>query len=428
MKKRLRNILMMVLILILGVNLIEGSGEVFAQSIKTLKEKEKKLKNQMSSTDKKLSATQKSAKQGLQELERLNADIEYRDMLIDRRSREILGFTHQIDSLNRSISALSEKYDIKRKKYADMIYYAYITKSQQDKFLYILASKSFQEGYRRFQYLSSLAELRKQQSITLSKTRQDIQAKRDKVNLLKEKTEGLLKEQEKEKEYALFQKNEKSKLVASLRSKEKELKEELRRQQVAADNLNKKIQDMVAKQAAAAAERARKQAAQKKKTTTQSKTTTTTSKTTSSYALSNEESVIAGGFEKNKGLLPWPVKGVITGKFGNQPHPVLKDVVVNNKGVYITASVQGAKALSVYNGVVSQCFSVPGGNNAVIVRHGNYLTVYANLTQIYVKNGQKITKGTPIGKIYQETNSKTVLFFQVWKEKTLLNPQLWLKK
>jgi septal ring factor EnvC (AmiA/AmiB activator) len=382
----------------------------------------------MSSTDKKLSATQKSAKQGLQELERLNADIEYRDMLIDRRSREILGFTHQIDSLNRSISALSEKYDIKRKKYADMIYYAYITKSQQDKFLYILASKSFQEGYRRFQYLSSLAELRKQQSITLSKTRQDIQAKRDKVNLLKEKTEGLLKEQEKEKEYALFQKNEKSKLVASLRSKEKELKEELRRQQVAADNLNKKIQDMVAKQAAAAAERARKQAAQKKKTTTQSKTTTTTSKTTSSYALSNEESVIAGGFEKNKGLLPWPVKGVITGKFGNQPHPVLKDVVVNNKGVYITASVQGAKALSVYNGVVSQCFSVPGGNNAVIVRHGNYLTVYANLTQIYVKNGQKITKGTPIGKIYQETNSKTVLFFQVWKEKTLLNPQLWLKK
>jgi septal ring factor EnvC (AmiA/AmiB activator) len=382
----------------------------------------------MSSTDKKLSATQKSAKQGLQELERLNADIEYRDMLIDRRSREILGFTHQIDSLNRSISALSEKYDIKRKKYADMIYYAYITKSQQDKFLYILASKSFQEGYRRFQYLSSLAELRKQQSITLSKTRQDIQAKRDKVNLLKEKTEGLLKEQEKEKEYALFQKNEKSKLVASLRSKEKELKEELRRQQVAADNLNKKIQDMVAKQAAAAAERARKQAAQKKKTITQSKTTTTTSKTTSSYALSNEESVIAGGFEKNKGLLPWPVKGVITGKFGNQPHPVLKDVVVNNKGVYITASVQGAKALSVYNGVVSQCFSVPGGNNAVIVRHGNYLTVYANLTQIYVKNGQKITKGTPIGKIYQETNSKTVLFFQVWKEKTLLNPQLWLKK
>jgi len=419
---------MMVLVLMLGVNLIEGSGEVFAQSIKTLKEKEKKLKNQMSSTDKKLSATQKSAKQGLQELERLNADIEYRDMLIDRRSREILGFTHQIDSLNRSISALSEKYDIKRKKYADMIYYAYITKSQQDKFLYILASKSFQEGYRRFQYLSSLAELRKQQSITLSKTRQDIQAKRDKVNLLKEKTEGLLKEQEKEKEYALFQKNEKSKLVASLRSKEKELKEELRRQQVAADNLNKKIQDMVAKQAAAAAERARKQAAQKKKTTTQSKTTTTTSKTTSSYALSNEESVIAGGFEKNKGLLPWPVKGVITGKFGNQPHPVLKDVVVNNKGVYITASVQGAKALSVYNGVVSQCFSVPGGNNAVIVRHGNYLTVYANLTQIYVKNGQKITKGTPIGKIYQETNSKTVLFFQVWKEKTLLNPQLWLKK
>lgn len=419
---------MMVLILILGVNLIEGSGEVFAQSIKTLKEKEKKLKNQMSSTDKKLSATQKSAKQGLQELERLNADIEYRDMLIDRRSREISEFNHQIDSLNRSISALSVKYDAKRKKYADMIYYAYITKSQQDKFLYILSSKSFQEGYRRFQYLSSLAELRKQQSIALSKTRQDIQTKRDKVDKLREKTEGLLKEQEKEKEYALYQKGEKSKLVASLRTREQELKAELKKQQIAADNLNRKIQDMVAKQAAAAAERARKEAAKKKAMAQNKASTSSATKSNSSYSLSQEESAIAGGFEKNKGLLMWPVKGVITGKFGKQPHPVLKDVVLNNKGVYITSSTAEAKAMAVYGGVVSQCFSVPGGNNAVIVRHGNYLTVYANLTQIYVKNGQKITKGTPIGKIYKETNSKTVLFFQVWKEKTLLNPQLWLKK
>jgi murein hydrolase activator len=107
----------------------------------------------------------------------------------------------------------------------------------------------------------------------------------------------------------------------------------------------------------------------------------------------------------------------------------LKDVTINNKGIYISAA-PGSKATAVYDGTVSQCFSVPGGNNAVIVRHGIYLTVYANLTELYVKNGQNIKRGTPIGKIYRETDNrnKTTLFFQVWQEKTLLNPQVWLHK
>lgn len=417
-----------------------------SEDIKSLKNKQKQLKNQISKTDKKLSDTRKNTKQLLQDLEKLNVDIEQRDVEINQRSKEIETFQSQIDSLNNSVKQLSKQYDEMRKKYADMVYYAYITKNRQDKYLFLLSSKSFQEGYRRFQYLSDLAEMRKQQSISLQKTKSDIQLRRDEIKSIKSKTESLLKQQEQEKSYAVRQKQQKSSLVESLRLHEKELKAELRNQQISADNLNQKIQDIIAKQAAAAAERQRKLAAKKsanaKKSTNSSKSTTTqttTTKnangtksnaaTTSSYAMTSEEKVIAGGFAKNKGLLMWPVKGTIVGKFGKQPHPVLKDVTINNKGIYISAA-PGSKATAVYDGTVSQCFSVPGGNNAVIVRHGNYLTVYANLTELYVKNGQNIKRGTPIGKIYRETDNrnKTTLFFQVWQEKTLLNPQVWLHK
>lgn len=405
--------------------------------INKLKNKQTQIKNQINKTDQKLSDTRKSTKQSLHELERLNADIEYRDNLIKRRSSEIDQINNQIDSLDNSVKMLSQQYEEMRKKFMDMIYYAYVTKNEQNVLLYILSSNNFQEGYRRYLYLSSLAEMRKEQSVELSKTRRDIQSQRDKMNQLKARTEDLLKKQEQEKIYSLDQKQKQNKLVESLRTREKELKQELKNQQIAADNLNRKIQDVIAKQAAEAAKKKQQQQQQQKKsnttTTTSTKKTTPqkgspTSTKTSNYALSNEEKIISGGFSKNKGLLMWPVKGTITGRFGTQPHPVLKDVTVNNKGIYISAA-PGSNAMAVYDGVVSQCFSVPGGNNAVIVRHGNYLTVYANLTQIYVKNGDKIKRNTPIGKIYKEADSnKVTLFFQVWEEKNLLNPQVWLHK
>ena len=231
---------------------------------------------------------------------------------------------------------------------------------------------------------------------------------------LKNKTKELLLKQEKEKEFSLLQKGKQDKLVKSLKNREQELKAELRKQQKASNQLNKKIQDLIAKQTA--------EAAKKQKSKSQAAKG-------GGYAMTQKEKVVAGGFLKNKGLLMWPTKGTITGKFGKHAHPVLKDVVINNKGIYITA-VPGSKANCIYDGVVSQCFSVPGSNNAVIVRHGNYLTVYANLTEMYVKKGDNIKRGAAIGKIYQDPDNKNkaTLFFQIWKEKELLNPQLWLRK
>ena len=377
------------------------------EDINALKNKQDKLKKQMQNTDKKLTETRRNTMQSLRELERLNEDIVYRDQIIRKQADELNRYSDQIDSLTVSIDKLSVEYDKLKKKQSDMIYYAFMTKNtQSDCIIYILSSKNFQEAYRRVIYLSNLATIRKEQSAALNQTKQDIQVKRDKLDRLKTSTKSLMAKQEKEKEFALYQKQKQDKLLVSL------LKSELEKQQAASERLNQRIQNIISQQA---------EAAKKRKKTQPS--------SNGGYAMTREETTVAGGFEKNQGRLPWPVKGTITGSFGKQPHPVLKDVTVNNKGVYITAA-PGSKATAVYDGTVSQCFSVPGNNNAVIIRHGNYLTVYANLTDIYVKSGTKIAKGAPIGKIYEDSDdkNKATLFFQVWKEKSLLNPQQWLKK
>jgi len=140
--------------------------------------------------------------------------------------------------------------------------------------------------------------------------------------------------------------------------------------------------------------------------------------------------LLSGNFERNVGRLPWPTSnGFISGHFGIQQHAVLKHVTTNNKGVYIQTP-SGSNARAVFEGVVTQRFSIPGSNNAVIIQHGNYRTVYANLTQIFVKEGDKVSAKQAIGRIYtdDDNGNKTELYFQVWKDKNLQNPENWISR
>ena len=211
-------ITILVAIYLFGTVMLPESGDLLAQqNINKLKKEQSNLKKKIKNTDAKLSETQRSTRQSLRELERLNADIEYRDLLIKRRSAEIENYNKEIESLNKNVANLSVEYQKMREKYLDMIYYAYLTKSKQEQMLYILSAKNFEEGYRRFYYLSNLASKRKEQSLALSRTKKEIQNKRDKVNSLKNKTKELLLKQEKEKEFSLLQKGKQDKLVKSLR-------------------------------------------------------------------------------------------------------------------------------------------------------------------------------------------------------------------
>jgi len=382
------------------------------ESISTLKDRQTKVKNEMKKIDESLSKTQLSTKQSLKELERLNSDITKRNAVIVQQNKEIAALDRQIAIMNEELRKMELEYNLTKQKYVDLIYYAYLKNNSHDRLLFIMSASSFQESYRRFRYLQQLASFRKQQAEEIEASRVKLLAKEEEIKKIKLLTEKRQEQREKEQEQLLIEKGKQDNLVTSLQKKEKELKKELETKQKTAEQLNKKIQELIAKEAREAEKRRQAEAATK-----------------GGYAMTQEEKATSAGFEGAKGSLSLPVKGKITGRFGTQPHPVLKNITTNNKGIYITAS-KGAEAFAVYEGTVTQCFSIPGSNNAVIVRHGNYLTVYANLTTISVKAGDKITQGGKVGKIYEdaEDNGSTTLLFQIWKEKDILNPEEWIRK
>jgi len=382
------------------------------ENIDALKDKQTKVKNEMKKIDESISKTQLTTKQTLKEIERLNEDITQSNTIISQQNKEISDLNRKIAIMDEELRKMGLEYNLLKQKYVSLIHRAYLRNNSHSRLLFIMSASSFQESYRRFHYLRQFASFRKQQAEEIESSRIKLAAKEEEIKKVKRLAEKRLMQREEEKKQLLTKKNKQDSLVVSLQKKEKELRKAMETQQKMADQLNKKIEELIAKEAREAEKRRQAEAATK-----------------GGYAMTQEEKVISAGFEKSKGSLMWPVKGKITGRFGIQPHPVLKQVTTNNKGIYITAA-KGSEAAAVYEGTVTQCFSIPGSNSAVIVRHGNYLTVYANLINIYVKAGEKVTKGKLIGKIYEdsEDDNSTTLLFQVWKEKDILNPEVWIRK
>lgn len=202
-----------------------------------------------------------------------------------------------------------------------------------------------------------------------------------------------------------------------------------------ANDLNNKIERIIAEEIRKAEEAREAEERKKSPVAKESKTDKSTSPAKEkssgvSYTMTKEEKLLSGGFESNRGRLPWPTdKGFISGRFGVQSHPVLKYITTNNKGIYIQTPAK-TNARAVFDGVVTQRFSVPGSNFGVIIKHGQYRTVYANLVDIYVSVGQKVKTKDSIGRIYTDTedSNKTELYFQIWKDKNILNPEGWITK
>jgi septal ring factor EnvC (AmiA/AmiB activator) len=270
--------------------------------------------------------------------------------------------------------------------------------------------------------LQELSNYRKEQALKIEELTAQLNNKLLTLKDAKTEKEKALNMKKIESLQLTNEKNKQTALVQNLKKQEKDLRKKLKDNQQKINSLNDKIAQLIAEEERKAAERARLQAQKSNKPASSS--------ASSSYTLTKEEQLIAGNFERNKGRLPWPVeKGFISGKFGLQPHPVLTHVTTNNKGIYIQTE-KNANARAVFEGEVTQRFAIPGNNYAVIIKHGNYRTVYSNLTSIYVKEGDHVTAKQAIGKIYTDTedNNKTELYFMVWKDKELQNPELFLAK
>jgi murein DD-endopeptidase MepM/ murein hydrolase activator NlpD len=280
--------------------------------------------------------------------------------------------------------------------------------------MFVFSSKSFNQAYQRIKYFQQYSSYRQNQ-VRVIKENQEILAR--KVALLKKQKadkQNLKSQEEKEKKKLADEKNQQDTTVRQLSKKEKELLKKLRDNERAAKKLQAAIEKLIADEIRKANEAAKKSG--------------TKPSTTNTFGLTPSELKLSSSFAANKGGLPWPTeRGVISATFGEHPHPVLKGIKTKNNGIDVTTS-NGAVARAVFEGEVTSTMTLPNYHNVIIIRHGEFLTVYSNLGQLYVKKGDKVSTKQKLGVINQDDNGKTTLHFELWKGKVLQNPEAWLAK
>ena len=372
-----------------------------ADSVKDLQKKQKKLQEDIEQTNKMLKQTKKDETATMNKLQLLGENIKTQKKLIRTLDNEIVALNREMNRLSNkrdSLQGLLEQY---KGEYALLVRQSHYAQIQQSPLLFLLSSNSFQQLARRARYLQEFAHYRQEQVRRIEHTQAEIDTQNELLQANKNDKQTALSTRKKEQENLKRDERKQQNMLSQLKSKEKDLNKQLKQKQKKVAELNKKIDDMIRKQ------------------------TEKASKTT----LTKEQQLIAGGFEANKGRLPWPVeKGMISGHFGKQQHPVYSQVTMDNKGIYLQ-TVAGTKARAVYKGEVTSCFLV-ANTYAVIVQHGNYRTVYSNLSKLNVKQGDHLETKQTIGTIYTdaEQDQKTELYFQIYKDRVILNPELWIAK
>lgn len=370
-----------------------------ADSVKELQNKQRKLQEEIEQTNKMLNQTKKDENATLNKLQLIGQNIKNQKKLIRTLDNEITALNIEMKKLNLTRDSLQKVLNTYKEDYAQMIRQSHYARMQQSPLLFLLSSNSFQQLARRARYLQEFAQFRKEQVIRIEYTQMEIDMQNDLLQTNKNDKQSALSNRKKEQANLQRDERKQQTMLNQLKTKEKDLSKQLKQQQKKVAELNKKIDDMIRQQAEKA----------------------------SKTSLTKEQQLLAGGFEANKGRLPWPVeKGMISGHFGKQQHPVYSQVTIDNKGIYLQ-TVAGAKARAVYKGEVTSCFMV-ANTYAVIIQHGNYRTVYSNLSKLNVKQGDKVDTKQTIGTIFTdpEQDQKTELYFQIYKDRNLLNPELWI--
>lgn len=379
------------------------------QSLEELRKQKEKTASEIEFINNLLKETNSNAKASLNRLAVLERQIKLQDALINNITGEIGYLDGSIHQNLMRIDSLSFEYKSVKDKYASMIRYASRNQDKNSQLLFLLSAQDFNQAYKRFIYLRQYADYRRKQAERITEFKNSITNQLLQLNKRKEEKQNLLVSKVNQTKIIEQQKKKQNNVYSELQQKGHDLKRKLENQRKAELRLQQEIERVIADEA-------------KKGSRKSSKET--------GFALTSEEKILSGDFSKNRGKFPWPVqRGLITDHFGEHPHAVLKYVVVRNAGVDITTQAS-AKARAIFKGEVTKVVAIPGGNMAVIIRHGNYLTVYSNLSEVFVKAGQRVEIKEEIGSIFtdQGDDNKTVLKFQLWRENTKLDPEDWLKR
>jgi septal ring factor EnvC (AmiA/AmiB activator) len=377
----------------------------FSQSIDELQKKKQEAENEIKYTTKLLSEVQKNQKLSLNRLQLLNRQIEQRNTVISTINSEINLYQQLIDNNTLAIRIMTDDIKELKKEYAELIRSAYRNRNAYDQVLFLLSAENVNQAYRRYLYMKHYTTFRQGQAEIIEAIQEVLNKKAENLEQQKLIKIQLVSDTKKEAQQLSQEKTQKNAEVQKLQKEQQDLRKKLQQQREIEQRLEREIQKIIE-------EEARK-----------SKAAGTTG-----FSLTPEQKLVGDNFAQNKKRLPWPVeRGVITEHFGINQHPVLANVQTRNNGISI-ATEAGAKVRTIFNGEVSRVFGIAGGNTAVIIRHGKYLTVYSNLREATVKMGDKVTTKQNIGTVFTdaEDGNKSILKFQIWLENQKLNPEDWI--
>ncbi|WP_037318443.1 murein hydrolase activator EnvC [Salegentibacter sp. Hel_I_6] len=389
--------------------LLLSAGNLSAQTTReSLEKKRIELRNEISRINELRSSNKQKERSVLSQVEDLDQQIRSTENLIKVTNQQANLLTNQISANTSKISRLRNELEQLKEDYARMIEKSYKSKSTQSRIMFLLSSENFLQAYKRMQYMKQYTNYRKQQGDEIQNRTEELQELNADLANQKETKEKLIAENRQTR--ADLGKNKKAQqdLMQNIRSKEGEFAAQIRQKQQEINKIDAQIEKMIRESIAKSNEESG-------------------SAERDVYELTPEAKALAADFVKNKGRLPWPVRsGVVTSRFGTQPHPVVKTISINNNGVNIDTD-PGGKARAVFNGTVSEVQVLKGANKAVMVRHGDYITIYDNLEKVYVKRGDVVNTGQELGAVATSRSSgKTTLHFLIYKNMQKMDPADWI--
>jgi len=447
---------------------------IYAQNDKVkLQSRKSKLEQEILQLNKELEQTKQTKSANLNQLVLINKKINKREELINAIEQEVGSIDSQVKSLSDTIYKASQNLKMLKDEYARIIYSTYRNRGATNRLMFIFSSRNFTQAYKRLKYLQQYTEYRKTQVKSINETQLALGAKKLEFEMRKSSKLTLKHSQEKERNQLANEKSQKDNKVKNLSTQEKKLLKKLRDNELALNKLQIAIENVVAseikkaneekaralaatveanRKAAAEAERKAKlkaEAVKKNKAKTDPKLKNPEPASpepiakaeevrpaaakpelmaSNSMSATAEEVALTGSFAGNKGRLPSPLdKGALIFSFGEHPHAEFQNIKIKNNGIDLL-STPGAKAKAVFDGEVSSVMFIANLNYIVIVRHGDYLTVYSNLQDVTVKKGDKVKTRQVLGTVFTEQGeSKSRLHFELWQGTNVLNPANWVK-
>ena len=419
-----------ILLLCLACLFVWNASAQTTQKIKELEKQRNELQQQIAESETLLRSTKKDVKSQLDNLALINGQIADRKKYINAIEQDVKSLNNEINALQRQLKTLQRDLKDKKDKYESSVQYMYRNKSIHEKLLFIFSAENLSQTYRRLRYVREYANFQRLQAVEIERKQKQVNAKKAELEVTRGAKEKLLKEGEAEKKKLEKQEKEKQGILNGLKRKQRGIQSEINKKRRSANQLNAQIDRLIEleieKARKRAEEEARKAAAEEgKKPAEKAASKQPVQKgTVDKFRMNSEDRQLSGTFESNKGRLPMPITGpyVIVGRYGQ--YAVAKNVRLDNKGIDIRGK-EGAKARAVFDGEVSAIFKYNGLSN-VLVRHGNYISVYCNLSSVSVAKGSKVKAREEIGVVQNDASGNAVLHFQLRKETTKLNPEVWL--